>query len=84
MELLFLVGCGFVGMIPSLVALMLGRPGLSSLLAVGWFALSACLLWSIGLGPHGFILFAFIPFWAGNVVALVWALVRLYKERTVV
>ena len=68
-------------MVPTLLAVLVKRPGAASILALLWFAFSMLLLWSIGLGPHGFILFAFIPFWAGNVAALIWAMVRLNKER---
>ncbi|NJR78648.1 hypothetical protein [Sphingomonas corticis] len=66
------------------MALMLKRPGIGAWLAGGWSALSVLLLQAIGLGPHGFILFAFIPFWGGNVAALIWALIRFNKERGVV
>ena len=82
-DLLFFVGCGLSGLFPAALSIWRRRAGLAVMLTVIWFLLSAILLWSIGLGPHGFILFAFIPFWAGNFVGLIFALIRINKERMV-
>jgi hypothetical protein len=81
MELLFFAACGFVGMLPTIVALLLKRNGIATTVALVWFAVSALMLQLMGLGPHGFILFAFIPFWAGNLATLIWALIRFNKGR---
>ena len=64
-----------------MIAILMHRVAAALWLTLGWLSLSVLTLWTIGLGPHGFILFAFLPFWLGNLVALMVILVR-YKKGT--
>ncbi|KTE17405.1 hypothetical protein [Sphingopyxis sp. H115] len=77
---LFLIVCVLVGAAPGFVALRFTNGKRSLLVVLSWFLLSAALLWSVGLGPHGFILFAFMPFWFGCFVSFMATLFRLHSE----
>jgi hypothetical protein len=79
-DVLFLIGCAILGAAPTLVALKFGSLKLASLVCFIWFSASALLLFKIGLGPHGFILFAFLPFWGGCFVGLMALLVRNHSN----
>ncbi len=81
-DLFFFSACGVAGIIPATIVLLMKKSGSAIVLALASSVLSVLLLWPIGLGPHGFILFAFMPLLVGNVAALIWALVRFNKERT--
>jgi hypothetical protein len=81
-DLIFFALCAAAGTVPAFVALALRRVRVAIWATIAWFVFSVTVLWAIGLGPHGFILFAFLPFWFGNVVALIVALVRYSKERS--
>ncbi|QZH74383.1 MAG: hypothetical protein JY451_11915 [Erythrobacter sp.] len=68
--LLFVLACGAVPLIVVLLVFRFARA--KGAIAVGFLLLagSIILLSYIGMGPHGYILFVFFPFWAGCVIAL--------------
>jgi hypothetical protein len=79
-DALFLIGCACVGAAPTFVALKFAGFRIAVAVCLSWLGLSALLLYDIGLGPHGFILFAFLPFWAGCFVGLMALLVRHHSN----
>ncbi len=82
MEDLVLLGV-FVplGAAPGLIALKFGGWKAGFVAVSIWMLLSAWLLYSIGLGPHGFILFAFMPLWFGGLISFFAVLFRLMAGR---
>ncbi|GAA0726535.1 hypothetical protein [Sphingomonas japonica] len=61
-----------------------GEDGIVDRIRLAWPGLSVLFLWVVGLGPHGYILLAFMPFWFGSLVSLIIAMVRWNKERRTV
>jgi hypothetical protein len=69
-DVLFLIGCAAAGAMPTLTALKFGGLRFAGLVCLLWFGASLLFLVKIGLGPHGYILFALLPFWGGCIVGL--------------